>query len=207
MFSTSNLIQWSFGGGGLLYITLFSLSSHSKGFPVTSLRRTKFSYIYRLVYSKIHGPKLIFATWSHHPKCQSRWNTCKLPLFRSLISQFFVRWTYQDKAWDVPCLKTGPLRVCWPDRFWATPLVCKSKNSTLKIGLKSVPSFTDQTHIILTYCIPVRLSGGGPRVVVSTAAFHAGVRGSFPGLGGLKETNILLPHPHVKPWGASVTES
>ena len=28
-------------------------------------------------------------------------------------------------------------------------------------------------------------------VVVSTAAFHARVRGSFPGLGGLKET----PHP------------
>ena len=31
--------------------------------------------------------------------------------------------------------------------------------------------------------------GGGPRVVVSTAAFHARVRGSVPSLGGLKETN------------------
>ena len=31
-------------------------------------------------------------------------------------------------------------------------------------------------------------AGGGPRVVVSTAAFHARVRGSVPGLGGLKET-------------------
>ena len=30
--------------------------------------------------------------------------------------------------------------------------------------------------------------GGGPRVVVSTTALHAGVRGSVPGLGGLKET-------------------
>ena len=30
--------------------------------------------------------------------------------------------------------------------------------------------------------------GGGPRVVVSTAASHARVRGSVPGLGGLKET-------------------
>ena len=30
--------------------------------------------------------------------------------------------------------------------------------------------------------------GGGPRVVVSTAAFHARVRGSVPGLGGLKKT-------------------
>ena len=35
------------------------------------------------------------------------------------------------------------------------------------------------------------LEGGGPRVVVSTAAFHARVRGSFPGLGGLKETKIV----------------
>ena len=36
--------------------------------------------------------------------------------------------------------------------------------------------------------------GGGPRVVASTAAFHARVRGSVPGLGGLKETkNISSP--------------
>ena len=40
--------------------------------------------------------------------------------------------------------------------------------------------------------------GGGPRVVVSTAAFHARVRGSVPGLGGLKETKMFLPHPRVK---------
>ena len=40
--------------------------------------------------------------------------------------------------------------------------------------------------------------GGGTRVVVSTAAFHARVRGSVPGLGGLKETKLFLPHPRVK---------
>ena len=40
--------------------------------------------------------------------------------------------------------------------------------------------------------------GGGPRVVVSTAAFHARVRGSLPGLGGLKETKMFLPHSRVK---------
>ena len=40
--------------------------------------------------------------------------------------------------------------------------------------------------------------GGGPRVVVSTAAFHARVRGSVPGLGGLKETKMFLPHSRVK---------
>ena len=40
--------------------------------------------------------------------------------------------------------------------------------------------------------------GGGPRVVISTAAFYARVRGSVPGLGGLKETKLFLPHPRVK---------
>ena len=45
---------------------------------------------------------------------------------------------------------------------------------------------------------PVLEQGGGPRVVVSTAAFHATVRGSVRGLGGLKETKMFLPHPRVK---------
>ena len=39
--------------------------------------------------------------------------------------------------------------------------------------------------------------GEGPRVVVSTAAFHARVRGSVPGLSGLKETK-MFSHPRVK---------
>ena len=40
----------------------------------------------------------------------------------------------------------------------------------------------------------VVVKGEGPRVVVSTAAFHARVRGSVPGLGGLKETkNCFFP--------------
>ena len=34
--------------------------------------------------------------------------------------------------------------------------------------------------------------------MVSTAAFYARVRGSVPGLGGLKETKSFLPHPRVK---------
>ena len=53
-----------------------------------------------------------------------------------------------------------------------------------------------QTQVVIhkrTLCL-----GGGPRVVVSTAAFHARVRGSVPGLGGLKETKLFLPHPRVK---------
>ena len=34
--------------------------------------------------------------------------------------------------------------------------------------------------------------------MVSTAAFQASVRGSFPGLGGLKETKMFLSHSLVK---------
>ena len=34
--------------------------------------------------------------------------------------------------------------------------------------------------------------------MVSTAAFHARVRGSVPGSGGFKETKLFLPHPRVK---------
>ena len=47
-------------------------------------------------------------------------------------------------------------------------------------------------------------TGRGPRVVVSTAAFDASVRGMFLGLGGLRKTKVFLPHPLVKPnlWGA-----
>ena len=45
------------------------------------------------------------------------------------------------------------------------------------------------------------LLGGGPRVVVSIAAFHARVRGSVPGLGGLKETrNVSSPSTCENPY-------
>ena len=51
-----------------------------------------------------------------------------------------------------------------------------------------------QNMIVFT-CSPVAADlGGGPRVVVCTAAFHAGVRGSVPGFGGLKKTkNVSSP--------------
>ena len=53
----------------------------------------------------------------------------------------------------------------------------------------------DKDHCIwpcfIATCRLQQAWGGGPRVVVSTAAFHARVRGSVPGLGGLKETKIV----------------
>ena len=45
--------------------------------------------------------------------------------------------------------------------------------------------------------LPVTM-GGGPRVVVSTAAFHVRAWGSVPGLGGLKEAKMFLSHPLVQ---------
>ena len=58
----------------------------------------------------------------------------------------------------------------------------------------------DVINIRFSTCFTLVISeqGGGPGVVVSTAAFHARVRGSVPGLGGLKETKMFLPHPRVK---------
>ena len=41
----------------------------------------------------------------------------------------------------------------------------------------------------------IQRGGGGPMVVVSAAR----VRGSFSGLGGLKETKMFLPHPLQPP--------
>ena len=72
----------------------------------------------------------------------------------------------------------------------------------IRIRIRNV--LFDQKKITLTkftkaiYFYSFQLLGGGPRVVVSTAAFHARVRGSVPGLGGLKETKLFLPHPRVK---------
>ena len=53
--------------------------------------------------------------------------------------------------------------------------------------------------IILCICYKLILHGRRiTRIMVSAAAFHARVRGSVPGLAGLKETKMFLPHPRVK---------
>ena len=73
----------------------------------------------------------------------------------------------------------------------------------------SILPIASHASVVLVTCSPViQVSGstkllqkgraGPPRVVVSTAAFHARVRGSVPGLDGLKETQMFLPHPRVK---------
>ena len=71
--------------------------------------------------------------------------------------------------------------------------------STSKI-LKELTYFFSNLNTFHSLEVVDRVSetGGGPRVVVSTAAFHVRVRGSVPHLGGLKETKMFLPHPRVK---------
>ena len=51
---------------------------------------------------------------------------------------------------------------------------------------------------LMDHTVHLTILGGGPRVVVSTAAFHTRARGSVLGLGGLKKTKMFLPHPRVK---------
>ena len=77
------------------------------------------------------------------------------------------------------------------------------KQHTLQSGLCNLSRLysvlnyiSGANHLLMKLLISA--TGGGPRVVVSTAAFHARVRGSVPGLGGLKETKMFLPHPRVK---------
>ena len=50
-----------------------------------------------------------------------------------------------------------------------------------------------RTTRLLLFVFVKNHMGGGSRVVVSTAAFHARARGSVPGLGGLKETKCFFP--------------
>ena len=59
-------------------------------------------------------------------------------------------------------------------------------------------------HFLFILFSSFMLPGGGPRVVASTVTFHARVRGSVPGLGGLKETKMFLPHPRVEVRGREV---
>ena len=72
----------------------------------------------------------------------------------------------------------------------------------MNIHVARTPHFcTGLTHTCCqgqTGSLTVRPDTARCRVVASTAAFHARVRGSVPGLGGLKETKMFLPHPRVK---------
>ena len=64
---------------------------------------------------------------------------------------------------------------------------------------ETVQTCVKHRNRVFTFLLYHRHTRRGPyRVVVNTAAFHASVRGSVPGLGGLKEIKMFLPHPRVK---------
>ena len=81
-------------------------------------------------------------------------------------------------------LATG-VSACLPAAHALTG--CDSTSAFFKIGKRT--AFTK----LVEHIDSVQQLGGGPRVVVSTAAFHPRVRGSVPDLGGLKETKCFFP--------------
>ena len=64
---------------------------------------------------------------------------------------------YHNEAWTVHFQKQLRKGVATQTDFELGPLVCK-KVTIVQITPKFIPSFTDQTYIFLTHCIPVRLS-------------------------------------------------
>ena len=88
--------------------------------------------------------------------------------------------------------------ICYYKTWWFWVYIAISQPSKLDyVFTRSYWSYT--STVIQCSCAHVAsCKGGGPRVVVSTAAFHARVRGSVPGLGGWKKQKMFLPHPRVK---------
>ena len=82
----------------------------------------------------------------------------------------------------------------WPYPGMGYTLLCKAE-------MRYLLTWDASRYCLLTLCDSISALTHryykSPRVVVSTAAFHARVRGSIPGLGGLKE-KMFLPHPRVK---------
>ena len=89
---------------------------------------------------------------------------------------------------------------------WLMPSVTAGRYRTCDVSSLGGPVHQDETRCNLNhwntqlgtsnkgFCFVLyKLLGGGPRVVVSTAAFHARARSLVPGLGGLKETKCFFP--------------
>ena len=89
-------------------------------------------------------------------------------------------WKKYSKAWG--CSQRG-IFICFPANIKHFYNICTSSALVQHC-----------TNVLCLLGLYIFESGGGPRVVVSTAAFHARARGSVPGLGGLKETkNVSSP--------------
>ena len=89
-------------------------------------------------------------------------------------------------SWRIPGMNRG------------RPIFLTGARATFKLELKVNRGPRGGEKIDGTRSGSLWVPGGGPRVVVSTAAFHARVRGSVPGLGGFKKQKMFLSHPRVK---------
>ena len=81
-------------------------------------------------------------------------------------------------------------------RRWQSIKTTRKQRTCMVSAKMSVRSnhLSKAYNVIPRYVTKKKKKSGGPRVVVSTAAFHARIRGSVPGLGGLKETkNVSSP--------------
>ena len=148
---------------------------------------------------------------------QRRWSVFSL-ISQSILNRFTCNFahTIRSHCGDCPEYLVRFDRVFQKLLMWCTETTLfphrqsaenagRHWNSTEEVPSPHRTCVTEQLELTRQVA---RIEGGGPRVVVSTAAFHARVRGSVPGLGGLKETKKILPHPRVKVSiaGASVTE-
>ena len=115
--------------------------------------------------------------------CVQHWPVIEPTLAQRLV--FVLKWLHRP----IPQPSAFGPSFCWP----YTLRSCKHD------ALKKMLVFLQRLANIeptLFHCVVFAWFcpwGGGPRVVVNTAAFHARVRGSVPGLGGLKETKMFLP--------------
>ena len=72
-----------------------------------------------------------------------------------------------------------------------------SRPTKLERGVLASPRMSSSPSVRPARRPPDRASFAEPMAGISFI-FHARVRGSVPGLGGLKETKKFLPHPRVK---------
>ena len=81
-----------------------------------------------------------------------------------------------------------------PLAIWSSPDTDQKRNVRMSSDESSSEDTLLHPSTSLVGTLVRHTRGRDPRVVVSTAAFHARVRGSVPGLGGLKETkNVSSP--------------
>ena len=97
-------------------------------------------------------------------------------------------------AYDVPRIEDVGLPTKF--RFKVGPASQPIAGSMPVNRLRGCPNANSSLGLLYTYRKHVAFAQC-PRVVVSTAAFHARVQGSVPGLGGLKETKKCFFPIHV----------